>query len=88
MSIEKIIFIIFLVILYIGGEYLWISKILMIELDFIIENNKESNVINSAKYFKSKSNFSLKYLFDLYKFIIDLEKIPGIKLSYRSKEDL
>ena len=88
MSIEKFIVFIILFISYICLEYLWISKILITELDFIIENNENTSILNKAKEIKSNLTFSPKCLFKLFLFIDNLEKIPGIKLSYRSEEKI
>ena len=81
MSIEKILFFIFAIIAYICAEYLWISKILITELDFIIKNIEDKNILYEAEHFKSYVSLGPKYLLSLFKFINDLEKTYGTDLS-------
>ena len=81
MSIEKILFFILAVIAYICAEYLWISKILITELDSIIESVKDKSVLYKANHFKSCVSLDPKYLIGLFKFIDELEKTYGIDLS-------
>ena len=88
MNTEKIILFIIMFITYVFLEYIWISKILITELDFIIENNENTSIFNEAKKIKSNLTLIPKCLFKLFLFIDNLEKIPGIKLSYRSEEKL
>ena len=86
MSIEKALFIIFIFLVYICGEYLWIFKILTTELDFIIENNRDTNILNEAEHFKSCVSLGPKYLLSLFKFINDLEKTYGTELFNTLKD--
>lgn len=81
MNIEKILFFILMVIAYICVEYLWISKILIAELDSIIKNIKDKNVLYEAECFKSCVSLGPKYLLGLLKFINGLEKTYGTDLS-------
>ena len=81
MSIGKILFFILAVIAYIFIEYLWVSKILITELDFIVKNTKDKNILYEAEYFKSCVSLYPKYLIDLFRFINNLEKTYGIDLS-------
>lgn len=81
MSIEKILFFILVAIVYICVEYLWVSKILITELDFIVKNTKDKNILYEAEHFKSCMSLYPKYLIGLFKFINNLEKTYGTDLS-------
>ena len=81
MNTEKILFFILAVIAYICAEYLWISKILITELDFIIKNIEDKNILYEAEHFKSCVSLGPKYLMSLFKFINGLEKTYGTDLS-------
>lgn len=81
MNIEKALFMIFIFIVYICGEYLWISKILITELDFIIKNIEDKSILYEAEHFKSCVSLNPKYLLGLFRFINDLEKTYGNDLS-------
>ena len=81
MNTEKILFFVFAVIAYICVEYLWISKILITELDFIITNIEDKNILYEAECFKSCVSLGPKYLLGLFKFINGLEKTYGTDLS-------
>lgn len=81
MSIGKILFFILVAIAYICVEYLWISKILITELDFIVKNTKDKNILYEAEHFKSCVSLYPKYLIGLFKFINNLEKTYGTDLS-------
>ena len=80
MNIEKILIFILSVIAYICIEYLWISKILITELDFIVKNIEDKNVLYEAEHFKSHISLGPKYLLGLFKFINGLEKTYGTGL--------
>ena len=86
MSIEKILFFIFVAIAYICVEYLWISKILITELDSIIESVKDKSVLYKANHFKSCVSLDPKYLIGLFKFINELEKTYGTELFNTLKD--
>ena len=86
MSIEKILFFILTVIAYICVEYLWISKILITELDFIIKNIEDKSILYKAECFQSCVSLGPKYLLDLFKFINGLEKTYGTDLSNIRKD--
>ena len=81
MNIEKILIFILSVIAYICIEYLWISKILITELDFIVKNTKDKSILYEAEHFKSCVSLYPKYLIGLFKFINNLEKTYGTDLS-------
>ena len=81
MSTEKILFFILAVIVYICVEYLWVSKILITELDFIVKNTKDKSILYEAEHFKSCVSLGPKYLLGLFKFINGLEKTYGTDLS-------
>ena len=51
------------VIIYICGEYLWISKILFSELNSIITYIEDISINDKAKSFKANLSFHPKYLF-------------------------
>lgn len=78
MSTEKIFYILLAIVVYICGEYLWISKILFLELESIIKHIKDPIILSKAEYLKINSNFSPKYLFKLFKFINHVEKTLNI----------
>lgn len=80
MSIEKVLFFILSAITYICVEYLWISKILITELDFIVENIEDKSVLCEAEHLKSYASLDPKYLISLFKFINELEKTYGTDL--------
>ena len=86
MSIEKILFFTLVVITYICVEYLWISKILITELDFIVENIEDKNILCEVEHLKSCASLGPRYLLGLFKFINDLEKTYGIDLSNMMKD--
>ena len=83
---EKILLFIFAVIAYICAEYLWISKILITELDFIIKNIEDKNILYEAEHFKSCVSLGPKYLLGLFKFINGLEETYGTDLSSIMKD--
>ena len=66
------------VIIYICGEYLWISKILFSELNSIINNIEDISINDKAKSFKANLSLHPKYLFKLYIFIEHVEKAFNI----------
>lgn len=74
----KAVYSVLAVILYICGEYLWISKILFSELNFIINNTENTCIKDEAKRFKANPNFHPKYLFRLHRFIEQVEKAYNI----------
>ena len=66
------------VIIYICGEYLWISKILFSELNSIITYIEDTSINDKAKSFKANLSFHPKYLFRLHRFIEHVEKTYNI----------
>lgn len=66
------------VIIYICGEYLWISKILFSELNSIINYIEDISINDKAKSFKANLSFNPKYLFRLHRFIEHVEKAYDI----------
>lgn len=66
------------VIIYICGEYLWISKILFSELNSIITYIEDTSINDKAKSFKANLSFHPKYLFRLHRFIEHVEKAYDI----------
>lgn len=66
------------VIIYICGEYLWISKILFSELNSIINYIEDTSINDKAKSFKANLSFHPKYLFRLHRFIEHVEKTYNI----------
>ena len=66
------------VIIYICGEYLWISKILFSELNSIINYIEDTSINDKAKSFKANLSFHPKYLFRLHRFIEHVEKAYDI----------
>ena len=66
------------VIIYICGEYLWISKILFSELNSIINYIEDISINDKAKSIKANLSFHPKYLFRLHRFIEHVEKAYDI----------
>lgn len=75
---EKLFYIIGAIIIYLCGEYLWISKILFSELDSIIKNIEDEDVLHKAKVFKSNPSINPKSLYNLHRFIESVEKTYNI----------
>lgn len=71
-------YLVLIIILYICGEYLWISKILFSELNSIINCIEDISINDKAKSFKANLSFHPKYLFSLYRFIEQVEKAYNI----------
>ena len=71
-------YLVLIIILYICGEYLWISKILFSELNSIINCIEDTSINDKAKSFKANPSFHPKYLFSLYRFIEQVEKAYNI----------
>lgn len=71
-------YLVLIIILYICGEYLWISKILFSELNSIINCIEDTSINDKAKGFKANPSFHPKYLFSLYRFIEHVEKVYNI----------
>lgn len=78
MNMKNVLYIILAIIIYICGEYLWISKILFLELDSIIKHVNNDDILNKAVNLKSNFNFSPTYLYNLFKFIEHTEKSLNI----------
>ena len=71
-------YLVLIIILYICGEYLWISKILFSELNSIINCIEDISINDKAKSFKANLSFHPKYLFSLYRFIEHVERTYNI----------
>ena len=71
-------YLILAIIIYICGEYLWISKILFSELNSIITYIEDISINDKAKSFKANLSLHPKYLFRLHRFIEHVEKAYNI----------
>ena len=79
---EKLLCAMIIISVFIVGEYLWISKILLLEIDYLIERIKDTKVLNVLETLKNSFNLHPKYLYYLFKTLNEIEK------SFMEKEKL
>ena len=79
---EKLLYVMVIISAFIVGDYLWISKILFLEIDYLTEKIKDIKVLNVLKTLKNSFNLNPKYLYYLFKTLNEIEK------SFMEKERL
>lgn len=71
---ENLSYAIILISACIVGDYLWISKILLLEIGYLTEKIKDIKVLNNLESLKNSFNLSPKYLYYLFKTLDNIEK--------------